>query len=96
MKTFISTCTCIFLHLSLGAQHLIPVPSRITFTDKSNYNFPPTEKIYLSDTGLQNEAYELQKILQQRVGCLSEILPADKQHHKNITLQLDTALNHPE
>ncbi len=96
MKTFIYTCICIFLNFSLFAQHLIPVPSRITSTDKGKYNFDSTEKIYISDCSLQNEAHELQKILRQRTGYPSEISLTDKKQHKNIVLQIDTTLSHPE
>ena len=96
MKTFIYTCICIFLNFSLFAQHLIPVPSRITSTDKGKYNFDSTEKIYISDCSLQNEAHELQKILRQRTGYPSEISLTHKKQHKNIVLQIDTTLSHPE
>ena len=96
MKTFIYTCICIFLNFSLFAQHLIPVPSRMTSTDKGKYNFDSTEKIYISDCSLQNEAHELQKILRQRTGYSSEISLTDKKQHKNIVLQIDTTLSHPE
>ena len=96
MKTLIGICCGLLFHLAVSAQPLIPVPARIVPAGKGCYTFSATEKIHLSDTSLQNEARELQRILAQRTGCRAEISLADGQPRRNIFLQTDTTLNHPE
>ena len=79
----------------VSAQALIPVPAHIN-PSKGEYRFRPIEKIIITDTSLQNEATELQKIIQKRTGSNTHILYEKEAGKRNISLRLDTSILQPE
>lgn len=80
---------------SASAQFLIPAPLKVISNSKGTYSFQPQEKIYISDSILQPEAQELQRILKQRTERKATICitPSPK---KNLCLFLDKTLKDDE
>lgn len=77
-------------------NYIIPTPSKIIQTHKGYYHFNPTETIVISNPHLQNEAIELQKILKHYTNSEAQIQLNRFSKNKNIHLQLDSTINHPE
>lgn len=77
------------------AQSLIPAPSRVNPL-KGEYKLQALEKITIQDSSLQNEALELQKIIQKRTGGDVKITANRKPAAKGINLVIDSTSANPE